>query len=222
MIENLIDFDKELLLFFNGNNSLFLDSFMWNYSRLVTWIPMVVALLYVIITNNKWKMSLCLILSLAVAFVLADQISSGLLKPLFHRFRPTHDPEIMDYVRLVNGYRGGMFGFVSSHAANSFAAVTFTALLFKNRGYSICIICWALINCYSRMYLGVHFPGDILGGILVGVISGYISFGLYKLLKKYVLKSVECVSYRNVVIVDYTFLLSILVLIIMAVFGFTY
>ena len=182
-IQQLIEWDKELLLALNGSDSLFYDGFMWAYTGMLIWSPLFLVVLYVIIRNNKLQEALLIILMIGLVIFLTDRISSGFFKPFFHRFRPTHDPEIMSLVDIVNGYRGGMYGFVSSHAANSFGIVTFLALLFKRKEFTISIIAWALLNCYTRIYLGVHFPGDILCGIIVGCLSGWFVYFIYKIIQ---------------------------------------
>lgn len=182
-IQQLIKWDKELLLTLNGSDSLFWDGFMWVYTGMWVWIPLALTLLYVIIRNNKLKETLLIIVMLSLVILLADRISSGFFKPFFHRFRPTHDPEIMNLVDVVNGYRGGKYGFVSSHAANSFGIITFLALLIKRRAFTLAVVAWALLNCYSRIYLGVHFPGDILCGTILGCLVGYVVYGIYRLMQ---------------------------------------
>ena len=100
--------------------------------------------------------------------LLCDQFSSSVCKPFFERYRPARDPDFSSMVTIVNGYRGGMFGFFSSHAANAAGIVVYTALIFRNKLYAATAVLWALLTCYSRMYLGVHYPGDILAGLLWG------------------------------------------------------
>ena len=182
-IQQLIKWDKELLLALNGSDSSFLDGFMWIYTGMWIWIPLVLTILYVIIKNNKLQEALVIFAMIGLVVLLADRISSGFFKPFFHRFRPTHDPEIMNLVDIVNGYRGGLYGFVSSHAANSFGIVTFLALLFKRKSFTYAIVGWAILNCYSRIYLGVHFPGDILCGTILGCLSGWLVYGIYKVIQ---------------------------------------
>ena len=183
-MDELIRFDKELLLAMNGSDSPFWDNFMWIHTGTLVWIPLIVALLYVVIKNNAWRETLLVFVMLAVVVLLADRISSGFFKPFFHRFRPTHDPEIMGLVDIVNGYRGGKYGFLSSHAANSFGLVTFLALLFRQKIVTGAMVLWALLHCYSRIYLGVHFPGDILCGILLGMLVGWGVYWAYLLLRR--------------------------------------
>ena len=120
-------------------------------------------------------------LAVGLCILIADQVASGFCKPFFERLRPTHDPELKDIVHVVNDYRSALYGFCSSHASNTFGIATLTCLLFRNRWYAALIFSWATLNCYSRMYLGVHFPLDIICGALLGVAAGYISYYFYKL-----------------------------------------
>ena len=158
----IIDFDKQLLLCLNGSDSLFWDGIMSVYTTTLVWIPFALALVYLLIKNNSLMNFFLLLLLIAILIALTDGITSTICKPLFARLRPTHDPEIMYMVDVVNGYRAYKYGFMSSHAANSFGVAVFVLLLVKNRLLSISVILWAAINCYSRIYLGVHYPGDIL------------------------------------------------------------
>ena len=193
-IQRLIGFDQELLLKLNGNDSLFWDGFMWISTNMLTWIPLAVVLLYVILKNNKIKEALVIIALLGVVIALADQISSGICKPYFARFRPTQDPELMFQIDIVNGYRGGIYGFISSHAANTFGVAVFLSLIFKSGSLAIILFIWATLNAISRIYLGVHYPGDIFFGTLVGVGAGILIYMIYKKLQQTLLKQSNFIS----------------------------
>ena len=178
MVECLDSLDRSIFLFLNGMHNDFFDVFMWYVSKTATWSLMLLFLLYIIFKNN-WRMALMVVLGIALTITLADQISSGLIKDFIGRFRPTHNPEIESIVHTVNGYKGGLYGFVSSHAANTLGVAVYISLLFRNRYITLFMMLWSLLVAYSRIYLGVHYPGDILGGMIVGVISGFVVYKIY-------------------------------------------
>ncbi len=183
MLEQLIEYDKWLLLQINGCDSRFLDQFMWLYTGKIIWIPLVLSLLYVYCRKHILEVILVIFISIVIV-TLCDQISSSIFKPYFERFRPTRDPELLGLVDVVNNYRGGKYGFISSHAANGIGMIVFTSLLFRNKIYTVSLILWALINCYTRIYLGVHYPGDIIGGILLGGVIGLVGYEFYAFIRK--------------------------------------
>jgi hypothetical protein len=116
----------------------------------------------------------------ALLIALADQACSSILRPIFERPRPSRDPGIADLVHIVNGKRGGMYGFPSCHAANTFALACFIMLLFKNRALTTFFMLWAIVTCYTRIYVGVHYPGDLLFGTIVGFAAGAVTYGIYR------------------------------------------
>lgn len=185
MLEYLNNIDTALTLFINGSHSLWADGFALAVTATVTWIPAALILLYVIIRQGEMRDILITILALALCILLADQIASGLFKPMVARFRPANDPLLMLTVDVVNDYRGGRYGFFSSHASNTFAVATFVALLVRHRGLTFTMVAWALLNCWSRVYLGVHYVGDILCGTLCGLLVGGLVYLLsYRLLPR--------------------------------------
>ncbi|WP_165041692.1 phosphatase PAP2 family protein [Dysgonomonas sp. ZJ709] len=188
LVEKLLPIERNYFLWLNEHHSPYWDNFMELYSGKIVWLPLVIVVLIVYIYKIKWKEALVLILCGALVGVLCDQISSSFIKPFFERYRPTHHPDFKDLVSVVRGYRGGRLGFVSSHAANGFGIVAFTSLLFKYRPYTIFAIVWASITCYSRIYLGVHFITDILGGIVLGVLAGFFCHFIYLSARHYILK----------------------------------
>lgn len=214
-IQGILDLDRELLLSLNGSNSLFWDGFFWTYTGRFIWIPLAAFLVYVLFKNKGWKSALLIVCSIALVVALADQVSSSFFKPLFQRFRPTQEPSIMYLVDVVNGYRGGKYGFISSHACNSFGIVTFAALLIRSWQFTSSMLCWAILNCLSRIYLGVHYLGDIVVGTIVGILIGYLVYQLYKLVKGYVPEKAQHSSPDNYsasgyLVSDINLLLSVL------------
>lgn len=173
MIELLNRIDTQLFLWLNSFHNPFFDNIMWLASGKLTWLPLYFIFLVFLIIKYK-KDCWLPILGIALVILLSDQISSGLIKPLAERLRPSHEPSLQGLVHLVNAYKGGKYGFVSSHAANSFGLAVFFVLLVRRRWFTVSILIWAAIVSYSRVYLGVHYPGDIIGGALVGSLSALL------------------------------------------------
>ncbi|MEN9918526.1 MAG: hypothetical protein RL662_962 [Bacteroidota bacterium] len=180
IVEQILPYERDLFFLMNGSDNIFWDSFMWIYSNKLTWIPLALVALGVLVYKIKWQYALWVVLCTALLFILCDQVSAGVIKTLFERYRPTHHPDFKDMVDIVNDYRGGRFGFVSAHAANGFGAAVFFSLLLKYRWLTVTLFTWATITCYSRIYLGVHFISDVLGGMLLGAILGYIVYTIFQ------------------------------------------
>lgn len=191
-LQRLIDIDKQLMLALNGSNSLYMDGVMKIYTSTVVWIPVALVLLFIVLKNNTPRASLLVVLGVALTILASDQMSSAFIKPLVGRLRPSLDPEFMHLIDTFNDYRSGSYSFTSSHACNSFALAMFISLLIRNKVLSFSMLAWASINSYSRIYLGVHFPGDILCGAILGTIIGSITYWLYSVVHS----KIERVSVR--------------------------
>ena len=179
--QQIIDFDKQLLLMLNGSESLFLDAMVLTLTNAWTWVPLYISLLIIVIKNSESAMKVLLIMASAgLCVLLAGTIDDTIVKPLVGRWRPTRDPEIGLLVDIVDGYRGGNYGFFSAHAANTFSISIFFCWLVRSRLLSIALVLWSFTNCWTRLYLGVHFPGDILVGLCWGAIVGTSVYFLYR------------------------------------------
>lgn len=174
-MEQLLELDKTLTLEINGCHSPFFDAFFYTYTKTAVWIPLLL-LLFVLIYKQWRTQGLWIILFIGLSILLSDQISSSIIKPLVARLRPTHDPDMSPLIHTVNNYRSGLYGFLSSHAANTFAVVTLLTLVFKRTGFAIAFYLWAFFTAYSRVYLGVHFAGDVFCGAILGSFIGLLLY----------------------------------------------
>ena len=169
MFQWLLEFDKRAFLYLNGKHSPEWDEIMFWVSGDKSWIALYIILLIIIIYRERPYRFIFTILFVAIAVGLSDYISV-LIKNMVERPRPSHNPEIADLVHIVNNYRGGAYGFVSSHATNVFAAAIFLSNQFKNYKWSLVLLGWATLVSYSRIYLGVHYPLDIICGAVLGTL----------------------------------------------------
>lgn len=188
MLENILSYEKDLFFLINHAHTAFWDNAMWLYSGKIIWIPVAVLVLINIVHKKKWTQWLLVLSAIVVTICICDQFSSHIIKPLVARPRPTHYPGIMEHVLTLYGYKGGMYGFISGHATNSFGFAIFTALLFRNRFYCIFIFLWAAIMAYSRIYLGVHFISDIVAGMLSGIVIGCLVYLLYRFIQRKIMR----------------------------------
>lgn len=171
MIEYLQQLDTQFLLALNGLHLPFTDRFMMAFTSRWVWLPMYVALAWFVVRRLGWRNGLITIGGVCLAVMLADQTCAALLRPAFERLRPANlDNPLSEMIHVVSGYRGGPYGFPSCHAANTFALSTYMTLLNRRNHLWIWMFLWALGNCYTRMYLGVHYPGDIIVGAVIGVL----------------------------------------------------
>ena len=185
-MEQILELDRKIFLELNSNfHNPFMDQLMMFLTSTTAWIPLYIILLYFLIRNYK-KETWIVLLGIALTIILADQITSSIMKPFFERLRPSHEPSFGEQVHIVNNYRGGRFGFASSHAANTFGVATLICLLLKNyRPWITLLFIWPLFVGYTRIYLGVHYPGDILAGFLIGLMCAITSYLLVVLLRSY-------------------------------------
>lgn len=175
MIDWLDQLDKAIFLFLNGLYSDTSDEIWLLITNIPTWIPLYV-LIFVLFIKVYKKDSIYLVIALLLVVLVCDQFTSGFMKPFFERPRPCHDALIGHLVHVA-GKCGGQFGFASGHSSNSFGIAMFVWLVFKSSWkWTWLMFLWAAVVAYSRIAVGVHYPGDILAGGLLGVLFGYLVF----------------------------------------------
>jgi undecaprenyl-diphosphatase len=181
LIEQLAYWDEQLFLLINGKHNTFYDFVMFWASEKFIWIPLYALLLYYLVRHYR-RNTIAILLFIVLLVFLTDQTSVW-IKNSVERMRPCHEPALAGLVHIVREKCGGTFGFVSSHAANHFGLVAFLSFLIKktNRYIVYLLVLWAIFVSYSRIYLGVHYPGDILFGALLGIILGWLVFLMAKL-----------------------------------------
>ena len=180
-LQTIIDIDRQLLGIINGNHNMFLDKLMLTLTSGVTWIPLYVALLYMVVKNKETMGQIALIMACsALCFFLTEFVTEGLVKPAVARPRPGNDPEWMYMVHVVSEKRGLDYSFFSAHAANTFGIAVFFCLLVRNSVFSWMMVTWSLINCYTRLYLAMHYPSDIFVGLSFGAVVGMLVYLIYQ------------------------------------------
>ncbi|MDO5447723.1 MAG: phosphatase PAP2 family protein [Prevotellaceae bacterium] len=191
----MIEIDRHIFGFLNGSDSLVLDTIMLDITTWWVWIPMYLALIMLVLKNNETFQRMIFTIGIAfLCFALTEIITDVIAKPMFERLRPCNDPTIS--AQLVKGYAPKGFSFFSAHAANICGIVTYLCLLFRSRSLNILLIVWAFISCYSRVYLGAHFPGDVIVGAAVGVLVGFLCYRLLRIFETQVSTSSHFVSRR--------------------------
>lgn len=185
-VHSIVRADQELFLWLNGLHTPWLDSVMYCITYKYTWIPLYILLIATTIRAEGWKKGGYIVIAVVLAVAAADKVTSGFMKPYFLRLRPCHDPSIQVVMHHVTDC-GGMYGFASSHASTSFAlAIAWFSLLRRKVPQMAFLFLWAVVYAYSRVYVGVHYPLDILVGALVGLLVGYSFVQLYYIfLKRY-------------------------------------
>ncbi len=181
MLDFLVDIDTKLFLFFNGLHNHFFDYFMMAFTGRFNWIPMYVVIFFMIYLRFNWRVASVYVVATGLAILMTDQLCATVIRPVVERLRPANiENPLSEFVHIFRGYRGGTYGFPSCHAANSFCLAILLSLLISERRFSIVIFTWAFFHSYSRLYLGVHYPGDLIVGAILG---GSVSLLFYVLLK---------------------------------------
>lgn len=174
------DMDMQVLSIFNGSDNIMLDQMVQILTSGLTWIPLYVMLFFVVMRNNETMGQIALVVGSAIFCVLfADGLVDGIIKQLAERWRPSNDPTFKYMVQVVDDIRPKGYSFCSAHAANTMSLAVFFSLLIRSKMLSITLVIWSLINCWTRLYLGVHYPSDILCGMIIGIIVGILVYLLY-------------------------------------------
>lgn len=183
-MNKLLELDRSLFLFLNELNSPWMDPIMYFLTDGRVWMPLYILIGYLIYTQFK-KESLWILAGIILSIIITDQITTTFMKPFFARLRPSHEPSLQGLVHTVNNYFGGLYGFASSHAANTFGVTMFLWLILRQHyRWAAFLFIWPIVMSYSRIYLGVHYPGDIMGGTLIGLLTGWLVFRLYLRFKR--------------------------------------
>lgn len=181
----LSDIDARLLLIVNGAHSPFFDAVMWCISGRWIWIPFYAVLAYLLFRRMSWKRASICLVTIGLIILAADQTCATLIRPEIGRLRPANlNNPLSSFVHVVNGYRGGRYGFPSCHAANTFALAVFMSLVIRHKWFTVMMLSWAFIVSYSRMYLGVHYFGDLFCGATIGSLFAVLFYYLQNYLFK--------------------------------------
>ncbi len=177
MIDQLISYDQQLFLFLNGMHSPVFDFIMYWLSEKLIWMPLYAWMLFYMWREHRSRLWLVIIF-IALLVTFTDQVSVQVFKNIFHRLRPCHNPELEGLVRILNGHCGGKYGFISSHACNMAGIALFSGLMLRKRFRWLLpsLIVWSILIGYSRIYLGVHYPADVVVGFFVGGIIGFLVY----------------------------------------------
>lgn len=194
-LSTFINIDYSTIGTFSGSHSLFLDELMVVLTSGFTWIPLYIALFYLVVKNNETMAQVFLVIGCSLlCILLSTGMSDCIAKPLVGRLRPCNDPAIKYSLNMMSSMRNNDYSFFSAHAANTFSIALFFCLLVRNRILSISLISWSLINCYTRLYLGMHFPFDILAGLVWGALVAIVSYLLYSYIYRRISPKINYIS----------------------------
>lgn len=183
ILQSLINIDTNSTLYSNEMHNSFADTFMYVFSSKLIWVPMYASIIYLLLKNFNWRITIYCIIAAILTIAFADQMCAHVIRPMVCRLRPANlNNPLHKFIHIVYGYRGGKYSFPSCHSANSFAFAFYVFLVFKKRWLTIFVMTWATINSYSRIYLGVHYVGDIIAGAIIGTIGAYL---IYYLLQRF-------------------------------------
>lgn len=181
LLQTLNGWDTSIFLAINGLHNDYWDNFMEMFSGRYIWLPLYLSILYVMFRSFSWRVNVTCLLVIALLITINDQVSGSLLRASVGRLRPTNlDNPISPLVHIVDGYRGGRYGFPSAHAANCWGLTFFMLYVFRRHLLTFTLVVWSFITCWSRMYLGVHYFGDILAGMILGFISASIVYYVFQ------------------------------------------
>lgn len=187
--------DFQVLQWFNGSNNVILDQLAVVLTSGVTWIPLYVVLFIVVMRNNETMSQIALVVGSAFLCILfADGFADGIIKPLAERWRPSNDPLVKYSVQVVDNLRMKDYSFCSAHAANTMSLAVFFSLLIRSRMISITMVTWSLVNCWTRLYLGVHYPLDVLTGIVLGGVVGFLVYLFYHRMYRRISPEIKYIS----------------------------
>lgn len=184
MLGSVLQWDKELFLAMNFDGGEFLDRFFWIVSGKLTWAPLYLLIIVLLWRRYGWRQTLLAVVFIALTVVAVDHVCN-FFKDWMGKLRPTHNPDFEGLIHLVkrpNGtfYKGYMYGGVSAHAATTFAVMTFSSTLVRTRWFTALTILWAVLVCYSRIYIGAHYPLDLILGATLGIVAGVLMVRLFR------------------------------------------
>ena len=181
MLISLLDVDRYILSFFNGSESVFVDGVVTILTSGFTWVLLYLVLFYIVIKNNDTMSQIGITIGCVLLCLLfADGLADGIVKPLVARPRPLNDPFIKHTIDIVAGSYDRQYSFFSAHAANTFSLAIFFSLLFRRKAITVVLVAWSLLNCWTRLYMGMHYPSDIVVGLLWGICVGGGVWSLFR------------------------------------------